>query len=85
MKASDTMLPMQVGIGKRQSSQSIVMEDNAITIERAARLYLFDSVILLSLGTTNSRTPFFLVWGTMFEALCRQLGELEWPLNYDRL
>jgi hypothetical protein len=36
---------MHVGIGKRQSSQSIAMEENAITAKRAAKLNLFDSVI----------------------------------------
>jgi len=36
---------MHVGIGKRQSSQSIVVEDNVITTKRAAKLNLFDSVI----------------------------------------
>jgi hypothetical protein len=42
------MLPAQVGIGKRQSSQSsqsIVTEDNVMTKESAAKSNLFESVI----------------------------------------
>jgi hypothetical protein len=39
------MLPRQVGIGWRQSNQSIVTEDNAMADESAAKLNLFESVI----------------------------------------
>ena len=40
---------MHVGIGKLQRSQSIVVEDNAITTKRAAKLNLFDSIIWFTL------------------------------------
>jgi len=39
------MLPMLVGIGKRQSSHSIVAEDNARSAASGAILFLFDAVI----------------------------------------
>jgi hypothetical protein len=39
------MLPVQVGIGKRQSNQTIVTEENVMTNENAAKSNLFESVI----------------------------------------
>jgi hypothetical protein len=39
------MLPAQVGIGKRQNNQSIVIEDNEMAAESAAKFNCFESVI----------------------------------------
>jgi hypothetical protein len=35
------MLPTQVGIGKRQNNQSIVIEDNEMAAENAAKFFFF--------------------------------------------
>ena len=44
-EAQQHNVAMHVGIGKRQSRQSIAMEDDAIATKRAAKLNLIDSVI----------------------------------------
>jgi hypothetical protein len=73
---------MQVGIGKRQSNQSIVTEDNAMTNESAAKSNLFESVILISIGTANSRDPCSLVFGIM---LCKAKRDRACRENHSRL